>query len=97
MDIDALVRQYRSIPMRDILTELVAARAEVARLREAHTEAERLVHDAGKFIECWSATRDDKHATIVVSRRLLRNFLASHEALRQALALTATPTDTQEP
>jgi len=49
-------------------------------------EARRLVHDAGKFIECWSATTDETHAHITVSRRLLRNFLASHEALRQALA-----------
>jgi transcriptional regulator with XRE-family HTH domain len=51
-----------------------------------HEEARRLVHDAGKLIECWDAHQiDDTHTRIVVSRRLLRNFMASQEALRQAL------------
>ena len=74
--------------------QVAAAEAEQERLREACTEAERLVYDAGTFIECWAATHDATHAHISVSRRLLRNFLASHEALRAALATTTAGTET---
>jgi hypothetical protein len=85
-DIDRLEREYRAVPMRDILVELAEARAMAGQLRQAVEQARLLISGC---VATWQDMVDELAQCDPESHALAGQLDADHALRRAEIALRA--------